>query len=218
MTKVKLNASWNGLSPKQRRTLESWLFDEKLGYQEALERARKELGFKGAMSSLRRFYSRPSQERLGGWMNQQWWKKVEKTVLEGGWRRVLVKNGCAQLHVFTRIYRILHNVPLVNVTSDKSQGRSARIAGLGMTKSWFWIQSAAFYGGGCRKGKERHEFGFPSPPRDGCPRGVVRYRETWSQMNANLIRKTGTGILTTNHAKHTKRKDRPTPLPPSRAR
>jgi hypothetical protein len=64
MTKVKSNASWNGLSPKQRRTLETWLFDEKLGYQETLERAKKELGFKGAMSSLRRFYRRTSQERL----------------------------------------------------------------------------------------------------------------------------------------------------------
>jgi len=35
---------------------------------------------------------------------------VEKGVLEGGWRRVLTKNGCAQLHAFTRIYTILHNV------------------------------------------------------------------------------------------------------------
>src|SRR5882762_1340707 len=24
-------------------------------------------------------------------------------------------------------------------------------------------------------------FGFPSPPRDGCPSGVVRWRETWSR-------------------------------------
>src|SRR6266478_8832981 len=64
MTKVKSNASWNGLSPKQKRSLETWLFDEKLGYQKTLERARKELGFKGSVSSLRRFYSRTAQERL----------------------------------------------------------------------------------------------------------------------------------------------------------
>jgi len=25
-------------------------------------------------------------------------------------------------------------------------------------------------------------FGFPSPPRDGCPSGVVRWRETWSRL------------------------------------
>ncbi len=37
--------------------------------------------------------------------------KVEKGVLEGGWRRVLAENGCAQLHVFTRIYTIKHNGP-----------------------------------------------------------------------------------------------------------
>ena len=27
----------------------------------------------------------------------------------------------------------------------------------------------------------RKKFGFPSPPRDGCPKGVVRWRETWSR-------------------------------------
>jgi hypothetical protein len=35
-------------------------------------------------------------------------KAVEKAALEGGWRRVLVENGCAQLHAFTRIYTHLH--------------------------------------------------------------------------------------------------------------
>ena len=54
MTKVKSNASWNGLPPKQRRTLESWLFDEKLGYQETLVRARKELG----LERFKKYYSR----------------------------------------------------------------------------------------------------------------------------------------------------------------
>jgi len=36
---------------------------------------------------------------------------IENWVLEGGWRRVLAENGCAQLHVFTRNYTHLHNVP-----------------------------------------------------------------------------------------------------------
>ena len=53
---------------------------------------------------------------------------VEKGVLEGGWRRVLAENGCAQLHVFTRIYTILHNVPGGNVTSAGFRGKSARFA------------------------------------------------------------------------------------------
>jgi hypothetical protein len=41
---------------------------------------------------------------------------------EGGWRRVLAKNGCAQLHVFTRIYTLLHNVPGGNVTRAEIEG------------------------------------------------------------------------------------------------
>ena len=30
---------------------------------------------------------------------------AEKAMLEGGWRRVLVKNDCAQLHAFTSCVR-----------------------------------------------------------------------------------------------------------------
>jgi len=44
---------------------------------------------------------------------------VEKGVSECRWRRVLAKNGCAQLHVFTRIYTLLHKISGGNVTSDK---------------------------------------------------------------------------------------------------
>jgi len=71
-------------------------------------------------------------------------KKVEKGVFESGWRRVLAENGCAQLHAFTRIYTHLHNVSGGNFMSDKTQKKWARIAGLGMMKSQFWIQGAAF--------------------------------------------------------------------------
>ncbi len=46
---------------------------------------------------------------------------IENWVLEGGWRRVLAENGCAQLHAFTRIYTILHTVLFSNITSTKSQ-------------------------------------------------------------------------------------------------
>src|SRR5260221_9728338 len=38
------------------------------------------------------------------------WEKVENGVSEGGWRPVFMKNGCAQLHVFTRFYTLLHKV------------------------------------------------------------------------------------------------------------
>ncbi len=64
MKKVGPNAKWNGLSGKQRQMLEEWLFEDRLGYEGALERARKELGFKGSVSSLKRFYARTSEERM----------------------------------------------------------------------------------------------------------------------------------------------------------
>jgi hypothetical protein len=64
MAKVKSHAKWNGLSKKQRNTLEEWLFEEKMGYTKAWERAKKELGFTGSLSSLRRYYSRTEGERM----------------------------------------------------------------------------------------------------------------------------------------------------------
>jgi hypothetical protein len=63
MAKVKSHAKWNGLSKRQRSTLEEWLFEEKMGYAKACERAKEELGFKGSVSSLRRYYSRTADER-----------------------------------------------------------------------------------------------------------------------------------------------------------
>ncbi len=64
MKKVGPNAKWNELSGKQRDMLEEWLFEDRLGYEAALERARKELGFKGSASSLKRFYARTAEERM----------------------------------------------------------------------------------------------------------------------------------------------------------
>ena len=63
ITKTKSNAAWNGLSAEQRATLERWLFEENLGYEMALERARGELGFVGSIGSLKRFYHRMAAER-----------------------------------------------------------------------------------------------------------------------------------------------------------
>jgi len=63
MTKVKSTALWNQLSPAHRATLADWLFEQRLSYQQAWERAQKELGFTGSVSSIRRFYQRTAQER-----------------------------------------------------------------------------------------------------------------------------------------------------------
>jgi hypothetical protein len=63
LKKVRSNAQWIGLTSGQRRTLEGWLFDEMLGFAESIERARRELGFTGSLSSLKRFYARRARER-----------------------------------------------------------------------------------------------------------------------------------------------------------
>jgi len=64
MKKSAKNAKWNGLTPAQRDRLEGWLFDERLSYPEALKLARKEFGFAGSVTSLRRFYHRMAEARL----------------------------------------------------------------------------------------------------------------------------------------------------------
>jgi hypothetical protein len=64
MAKVKSHAKWNGFSKQQRGTLEEWLFEEKMGYTKAWERAKTELGFTGSLSSLTRFYKRTAEERM----------------------------------------------------------------------------------------------------------------------------------------------------------
>jgi hypothetical protein len=81
MKKVRADARWNGLSGKQREMLEEWLFEERLGYEAALERARKELGFKGSVSSLRRFYERTAEERMlrGFTQSQEQVDKIRQT-------------------------------------------------------------------------------------------------------------------------------------------
>src|ERR1700758_3255924 len=64
MHKVKSNALWNNLSVEQRATLDKWLFEERMGYAVAWPRAQKELGFKGSLSSLYRYYRRRTNERI----------------------------------------------------------------------------------------------------------------------------------------------------------
>jgi len=63
MKKTRSNAKWTALKPKQLELLEHWLFEEKLSYDEALARAKKEFGFTGSRSSVQRFYHRLRQER-----------------------------------------------------------------------------------------------------------------------------------------------------------
>lgn len=57
------DSTWNRLTPEQRETLESWLFDENLGYAKTLERVQKEFGVEATMASVGRFYRRRARER-----------------------------------------------------------------------------------------------------------------------------------------------------------
>jgi hypothetical protein len=63
MQKAKSNARWTQLSVKRRDTLDKWLFEEKMSYAAILPRAKAELGFKGGMSSLKRYCARRQKER-----------------------------------------------------------------------------------------------------------------------------------------------------------
>ena len=42
MSKLRSDSAWSKLTAEQRETLEGWLFEENIGYKEALERAQKE--------------------------------------------------------------------------------------------------------------------------------------------------------------------------------
>ena len=54
-------------------------------------------------------------------------------------------------------------------------------------RSWELRKKVAEGGWSVRKSADCYGlFGFPSPPRDGCPDGVIRSRETWSRININL--------------------------------
>jgi len=50
------DSTWNQLTPEQRETLESWLFDENLGYVKTVERVQEEFGLEATIASVGRFY------------------------------------------------------------------------------------------------------------------------------------------------------------------
>jgi hypothetical protein len=64
MSKMRADSTWNALTPEQRQTLESWLFEENVSYQEARERARKEWGVTCSVWSVSRYYQRRLNERV----------------------------------------------------------------------------------------------------------------------------------------------------------
>jgi hypothetical protein len=63
MSKMRSDSTWNQLTPEQRETLETWLFDENLGYAETVERVRREFGLQATTSSVGRFRRHRAAER-----------------------------------------------------------------------------------------------------------------------------------------------------------
>jgi hypothetical protein len=64
MQKPKSNARWSALSLEKQQTLDKWLFEENLSYAAIFHRAQTELGFKGHISSLKRYFLRRRKERV----------------------------------------------------------------------------------------------------------------------------------------------------------
>jgi hypothetical protein len=63
MSKMRSDSTWNQLTPEQRETLETWLFEENLGYSETVERPRREFGLKATASGAGRFRRRRAAGR-----------------------------------------------------------------------------------------------------------------------------------------------------------
>jgi hypothetical protein len=63
MRKMREDSTWNQISPEQRETLESWLFEENLGYAKTMERVQQEFGIQTTLASVGRYYRRRAEER-----------------------------------------------------------------------------------------------------------------------------------------------------------
>jgi hypothetical protein len=63
MRKLRDDSTWNRLTLEQREQLDEWLFEERLGYADALARAEKEFGLTASLSSMGRYYRRRARER-----------------------------------------------------------------------------------------------------------------------------------------------------------
>jgi len=70
MRKINSNSIWNSLPPERRQMFEEWLFEERVGYREAQERAFREWNVTGSLMSICRFYKRIEKERVIGDMAQ----------------------------------------------------------------------------------------------------------------------------------------------------
>jgi hypothetical protein len=62
MRKIRSDSTWNRLSRQQCATLDTWLFEENLSYNQVLTLVEKEFGLKASRASLGAYYQRRSRE------------------------------------------------------------------------------------------------------------------------------------------------------------
>ncbi len=63
-SKIRSDSIWNSLPPERRKIFEGWLFEERVSYAAARERAHTEWGVEGSLASVGRFYRRIARERV----------------------------------------------------------------------------------------------------------------------------------------------------------
>jgi len=63
MRKPRSNSHWNRLTSPQRETVEKWLFEEHLAYDEVLARVKGDFGLETSRTSLCHYYQRRAKER-----------------------------------------------------------------------------------------------------------------------------------------------------------
>jgi hypothetical protein len=63
MRKIRDDSTWNRLTSEQHDKLDSWLFEENLGYEKTLERVHREFGLKSTVASVGRYYRRRAPQR-----------------------------------------------------------------------------------------------------------------------------------------------------------
>jgi len=64
MNKLRSDSAWAALTPEQKEKLIEWLFEEKLSYQQTLERVQAEFGITASRSSVASYYQTLTRERL----------------------------------------------------------------------------------------------------------------------------------------------------------
>ena len=84
MNKLRCDSTWKFLTPDQKQTLEGWLFDQQLGYDELLRRVSEHFGITASKTSLCNYCQRLARERVEHGMNdaQAVAKTAEKSKLD----------------------------------------------------------------------------------------------------------------------------------------